>query len=438
MILLLPVLATGQKKVYVRMIDTSGWGNNFVDTSGYNADLSQIRGELADTSAELRSVIASTELRVDSTSFGNNRLRLWDLGSVIDSTDLSGLIGVSTNIYTDDGTIDDAVRSVTLGSNDINFDANTLFIDGSADRVGILTNTPGYELHVVGSKNQNTATIQKDQSTTVLTSTYGILNIVNANTTNNNWGRINFTGDAGTAASGYMAVRFTDHTSDYGQYHFGTRGTDGLNTRMVILEEGNVGIGNTSPSTKLHVTGNARITAIGDGAYSAPVNQTSDGTLTTSTSDARWKRNIKKADIDSLAALLSQLEVVRFQWIEENEKINADSAMITSIKAELDSLQIVESLDTTGEVKERIKQLTKDLKGYRDTNRRRKDNSARMQYGLIAQQVQGILPEAVGESLDGYLFLRWEIITSALIASVQDQAARLDDMEKRLSKLEKK
>ncbi len=44
-----------------------------------------------------------------------------------------------------------AVLGYSIGNNDINFDSDTLFIDGSADRVGIGTSLPSANLHVQGS-----------------------------------------------------------------------------------------------------------------------------------------------------------------------------------------------------------------------------------------------------------------------------------------------
>ncbi|MBW6499686.1 MAG: tail fiber domain-containing protein [Bacteroidales bacterium] len=78
-----------------------------------------------------------------------------------------------------------------------------------------------------------------------------------------------------------------------------------------------VGIGNTAPTQALDVNGNARIRAIGSGAYSGVVNRTSDGTLTTSTSDIRLKENIQtlQGGLDKVL----QLRGVSFTWINNPE-----------------------------------------------------------------------------------------------------------------------
>jgi hypothetical protein len=65
----------------------------------------------------------------------------------------------------------------------------------------------------------------------------------------------------------------------------------------------------------LDVNGNARIRSIGSGAYVGPVNRSSDGTLTTATSDIHFKENIEPLD-NSLDAILN-LRGVSFTWISD-------------------------------------------------------------------------------------------------------------------------
>ncbi len=80
----------------------------------------------------------------------------------------------------------------------------------------------------------------------------------------------------------------------------------------------NIGIGTITPDQKLHVVGNARITAVGAGTFSNNLNITSDGTLTTATSDEKFKYNIRPLNY-GLETLL-QLNPVNFQWIEGEEE----------------------------------------------------------------------------------------------------------------------
>ena len=75
--------------------------------------------------------------------------------------------------------------------------------------------------------------------------------------------------------------------------------TNGASTRMVVKNDGDVGIGTQNPSHKLHVNGVARST---------------QSTWETS-SDKRVKKNIQ--DIGSAGAIISKIRPVTFEWKDE-------------------------------------------------------------------------------------------------------------------------
>jgi len=79
-----------------------------------------------------------------------------------------------------------------------------------------------------------------------------------------------------------------------------------------------VGIGTTAPGVALDVVGNARFSAVGAGEKGYDLNITSDGTLTTSTSDISMKTNI--VDMDNTLAKLITLRPVTFNWKESGEE----------------------------------------------------------------------------------------------------------------------
>lgn len=81
-----------------------------------------------------------------------------------------------------------------------------------------------------------------------------------------------------------------------------------------FINSGYLGIGTSSPTQLLDVNGNARFRAVGSGGYSAPLNITSDGILTTSTSDIRLKENVRTLE-NSLDKVM-HLRGVSFTWKE--------------------------------------------------------------------------------------------------------------------------
>ena len=150
-------------------------------------------------------------------------------------------------------------------------------------------------------------------------------------------------------------------------------------TRLLTLNElGKLGIGTSEPSDKLHVVGNARITAVGAGTFANNLNITSDGTLTTATSDEKYKYNILPINY-GLNTIL-QLKPVNFQWIKGEEN---------------------------------------DL-------------------GFIAQDVADIIPEAVDTNWNSDLLMRYESIIPILTKAIQEQNLLIKALEQRILILENK
>ena len=154
--------------------------------------------------------------------------------------------------------------------------------------------------------------------------------------------------------------------------------TNGSAGGIIVDGNGNVGIATLSPTEKLHVVGNARITAVAAGTFANNLNITSDGTLTTATSDIKYKYNILPITY-GLNTIL-QLKPVNFQWIKGEEN---------------------------------------DL-------------------GFIAQDVADIIPEAVDTNWNSDLLMRYESIIPILTKAIQEQNALIKALEQRILILENK
>jgi hypothetical protein len=154
----------------------------------------------------------------------------------------------------------------------------------------------------------------------------------------------------------------------------------GLVEYLNIISNGNTAIGdNLVPTERLHVGGNARITAVGAGAYSNDLNITSTGVLTTaSSSDETFKYNINPITY-GLSTIL-QLKPVSFQWKKGDEH---------------------------------------DL-------------------GFIAQDAVNIIPEAVDTFWDSSLLFRSNTIIPILTKAIQEQQALIKALEQRIINLENK
>jgi hypothetical protein len=153
------------------------------------------------------------------------------------------------------------------------------------------------------------------------------------------------------------------------------------NSLMVFLGNGNVGIGVDAPSQKLHVVGNARITAMnGIGDIGADAN----GVLQAAISDMNLKNTIENSPFGLNEILL--LNPVTFLYNDTNRKIDSD-----------------------------VKEV-----------------------GFIAQDVFDIIPNAVSSTGTGDLQLDYRAITATLTKAIQEQNALIKALEQRIINLENK
>lgn len=153
------------------------------------------------------------------------------------------------------------------------------------------------------------------------------------------------------------------------------------NQVMTIYNDGNVGINVNIPTEKLHVVGNARITAM-NGINDIGASAT--GVLQAATSDINLKNTIENSPFGLNEILL--LKPVTFLYNDENRKIDND-----------------------------VKEV-----------------------GFIAQDVFDIIPNAVSSTGTGDLQLDYRAITATLVKAIQEQQALIKSLEQRILTLENK
>jgi len=128
--------------------------------------------------------------------------------------------------------------AVTLNA-DVTFDTNTLFIDVSANKVGIGNTSPAYELDVTGSAQLSGGDL-----------------ILRGDSTDADTQSIRFENASGDDRSAYIRADYSTNSSGNAtSLVFGTNPSTGDGSdRMVIDNTGKVGIGTSSPQDKLHVS----------------------------------------------------------------------------------------------------------------------------------------------------------------------------------------
>ena len=123
---------------------------------------------------------------------------------------------------------------------------------------------------------------------------------------------------------GFIGVGFPTLVGSYSNFDL-TIGTNNL-ARMTVKAAGNVGIGTTSPSETLDVNGNGRFRSIGSGSTSpTDLWYESDGTLTSSSSDKRLKKDVQP--LEGTLDKVLKLQGVSFVW-RNNRANNRDLGFI--------------------------------------------------------------------------------------------------------------
>jgi hypothetical protein len=152
--------------------------------------------------------------------------------------------------------------------------------------------------------------------------------------------------------------------------------------RLRITSAGSIGINTTNPTSRLEVVGDARITTGSLGVGVAP--NATDGRIDASndivaysTSDKRLKENI--TPITNALEKVRSLTGVEFDWKQETESVH----------------------------------------GYEGHD-----------VGVIAQEVQAVLPEAVRTNESGYLSVRYEKMIALLVEAMKEQQAEIDELKK--------
>ena len=170
---------------------------------------------------------------------------------------------------------------------------------------------------------------------------------------------------------------FTGTTNNTGTTDPYTNATE----KMRLTNAGDLGIGTTSPSQKLEVSGKAKITtslAVGAITPSTTVGRidASNDIVAFSNSDIRLKDNIK--NIDKALDKVNSIQGIEFDWIEK-EEVHGNSGH--------------------------------DI-------------------GVIAQEIEKILPDIVTTRDSGYKAVKYEKIVPLLIEAIKDLSKQVDGLKR--------
>ena len=290
--------------------------------------------------------------------------------------------GTSTPAVTSGGdltfTVNDAGAGVAQDFIFVNDTTEVMRLKGATARLGIGTAAPTTALDVVGA-GKFSGNLTVNTNTLFVDSANNRVGIVNATPTVpldvTGAGKFSTSITAGTGTFGTSGdvVTVASDGSIKAQSSLASAVIDVRQTSAPTVTTFSVNrLGDVFAGRNLRVVTDLTNDAlIGTGIRN--VNTTAAGILTTSTSDARLKTNVSTI-VDGLA-IVKQLRPVRYTWIDTDR------------------------LGTQVEV------------------------------GLIAQEVQPVLPEVIGTNHDGMFSLDYSKIVSVLIGAIQQLEARVAALE---------
>lgn len=246
----------------------------------------------------------------------------------------------------------------------------------------------------------------------------------------NGYGGLAFTENG--IPSGYIQLNDTDAID---KLEFLVGGGSGADRKMVIQDDGNVGIGTTSPGAKLHVAGGDVKLDNNQGLFFGPA--TNNGITGNDTDDTL---TLRTANADRITIKGSQVAIGTSD--PKSYKLYVKGSL--NVEGQIHQYESVFTSDR--KFKNNIKPVTYALSkvtrmegvSYNWKTDEYKDRgfSEGRHYGVIAQEIEKVLPEIVREDHNGDKAVAYTELIPILIEAVKEQQKMIEDQKVKIAALE--
>jgi hypothetical protein len=317
------------------------------------------------------------------------------------------------------------------------YNTSPQLIINSVGNVGIGTSTPNDKLQVqTSSATAYDATNDQGQ--------YGSgagITVTNMDETSQSFAQINLqvSGNSGRAVGRIVAIRTASATSDLA---FVTENANTKAEKMRISSAGNVSIGTTSTTNKFEVAGTAgQLFSVSD-SFTGTIFSVNDvsGIPSIEVLDTGLVKlaqyngtvTIGTGTVSSSTAELSVYGMLYTSGAQGEIRASSEiTAYFSSDQRLKENIKLIENPIT---IIDQIRGVTFDWTDEHMARRGGEDGYfvRKHDIGVIAQEVQAVLPELVGTREDGYLAVKYEKMVPLLIEAIKAQQKTIDSLVKDL------
>lgn len=215
---------------------------------------------------------------------------------------------------------------------------------------------------------------------------------------------------------------------------------------MTLSAKGALGIGTITPQAQLHTTGSVRFEGVQGGLGNALLTTDAQGTLLRNflPNNSTVAIATTSPAINSLPRFNQSNVLVNSQLYDNGTNIGIGGVPVPNAKVTvygtINALSDARTKRNIAPIANAL-QIVNQLNGYYYNW----NTSDEKQVGLIAQEVENVLPELVSHSESGTKFLNYDGLTPVLVEAIKEQqqllklqAAQIKELQKEIEKLKKR